>query len=123
VALTTPDGPFIVPNNYSVIDDAIVMRTSPESVLGTYGPTTTLAFEVDQVDYERHHAWSVLARGPARVLAPGEELDRVRRLWDPHPWAAGDRPLYLALTWHELTGRKIGAGWDPFAERPAHREL
>ncbi len=35
VAVCTPTGPHIVPVNYVVVDDAIVFRTAPYSVLGT----------------------------------------------------------------------------------------
>ena len=35
IALSTPDGPHIVPVNYSVVGDAIVVRTTPYSLLGT----------------------------------------------------------------------------------------
>ena len=30
----------------------------------------------------------------------------------PRAWADGDRSCELRITWTELGGRKIGAGWD-----------
>ena len=63
VALSTPDGPHIVPVNYSVHDDTVVLRTSSYSVLGTYGRNAMLAFEIDHIDHDRHLGWSVVARG------------------------------------------------------------
>ena len=53
VALCTDSGPQIVPVNYSVVEDSIVFRTTPYSVLGTYAWKTRLAFEVDHIDYEQ----------------------------------------------------------------------
>ena len=121
VALTTPTGPHILPVNYSVVDGAVIVRTSPYSLLGTYGRDTTVAFEVDQLDHDRHRGWSVVARGRTEAINDAEEVDRIRRVWDPRPWAGGARSLYLRLHWTELTGRQLGAGWDPMAGLPVRR--
>jgi len=123
VALSSPDGPHITPVNYSVVGDAIIVRTSPYSVLGTYGRASMLAFEVDQFDHERWRGWSVVARGRADVVTDQVELDRIRAIWEPHPWAAGNRSLHLRLRWSELSGRQIGAGWDPIASLPVRRAV
>src|SRR4028119_720576 len=37
VAVSTPTGPHIVPVNYVVMDDAIIVRTTPYSLLGSHG--------------------------------------------------------------------------------------
>ncbi|MDN5894366.1 MAG: pyridoxamine 5'-phosphate oxidase family protein [Nocardioides sp.] len=113
LAVSTPSGPHIIPINYSVVDDAIIIRTSPYSVLGTYGRESTLAFEVDQFDHEHHSGWSVVARGPARFVTDPDELDHIRALSRPHPWAAGTREMHLRLTWDELSGRRLGVPSDP----------
>lgn len=113
VAISTPTGPHIVPVNYSVVDGAIIIRTSPYSVLGTYGRDTTFAFEIDEFDRERGRAWSVQARGRVEPVADRTELEMIREVAEPHPWAGGARPLYLRLRWTELSGRQIGAFWDP----------
>jgi nitroimidazol reductase NimA-like FMN-containing flavoprotein (pyridoxamine 5'-phosphate oxidase superfamily) len=36
-AFSTPEGPVIVPVNHIVFDDAVIIRTSPYSQLGTLG--------------------------------------------------------------------------------------
>lgn len=123
LALSTPTGPHIVPVNYSVVDDAVIVRTSPYSLLGTHGRDATLAFEIDQMDYERQRGWSVVARGHAEVVSDLEELDDIARVWLPRPWADGNRMLHLRLRWTELTGRRIGAGWDPLATVPVRRTV
>ena len=123
VAFVTPTGPHIVPVNYSVVDGAVVIRTSPYSVLGTYGRDTTLAFEVDHLDYERQRGWSVVARGRAEAVHDSDEIERIRRLREPRPWAAGSRALFLRLFWTELTGRQLGAGWDAVRELPVRRVI
>ncbi|MBB3041871.1 pyridoxamine 5'-phosphate oxidase family protein [Nocardioides soli] len=123
VALSSPDGPHIVPVNYSVVGEAVIMRTSPYSVLGTYGRGSMLAFEVDWFDHERWRGWSVVVRGRANVVTDPLELDRIRTTWDPQPWAAGARNLYLRLHWSEISGRQIGVGWDPVETLPVRRAV
>lgn len=121
VALVTPGGPHIVPVNYSIVDEAIIIRTSPYGVLGTYGRDGTLAFEVDQFDHERQRGWSVVARGRSEAIHDPAEIERIKRIWEPRPWAAGQRSLFLRLYWTELTGRQLGTNWDPRRDLPVHR--
>ena len=108
VALTTPDGPHIIPLNYSVVDEAILVATSPYSALGTYGNGLVVAFEVDRFDFETHTGWSVLVRGRAEAVTDPEELQRLKRLWAPRPWADGSRNLHLRIPWTEVSGRSLG---------------
>ncbi len=117
-ALATPTGPHIVPVNYTVVGEAIIIRTSPYSLLGTYGRDTTLAFEIDEFDNERGRAWSVQARGRVEPVVERAELELIREVAEPHPWAGGARPLYLRLRWTELSGRQVGAFWDPLQGLP-----
>ncbi|MEJ7795679.1 MAG: pyridoxamine 5'-phosphate oxidase family protein [Nocardioides sp.] len=121
VALVTPNGPHIVPVNYAVIDGAVVLRTSPYSVLGTYGRDTTLAFEVDQVDHSRQRGWSVVARGRSEAVHDPDEIEHIRQVRDPRPWISGSRSLFLRLHWTELTGRQLGTGWDAVRELTVRR--
>jgi len=121
VALASPDGPHIIPVNYSVVDDAVVVRTSPYSVLGTYGRDSVLAFEVDSFDHERQRGWSVVARGRAETVSDPAELEHIRSTWEPRPWAAGSRSLYVRLRWTEITGRRLGSTRDLERAMPVRR--
>lgn len=121
IAVSSPAGPHIVPVNYSVVGSAIVVCTTPYSVLGTYGRDTTLAFEVDQFDHAHQRGWSVVARGRSEVVTDAQDLAAIQRTWAPHPWATGPRPLVLKLPWIELTGRQLGLGWDPMSALPVRR--
>ena len=123
VALSTPDGPHIVPVNYAVVDDALVVRTSPYSVLGTYGRDAVLAFEVDHVDHANQRGWSVVVRGRAEVVTDAAELDHISAVWAPRPWASGARTLVLRIPQSELTGRRLGAGWSADRDSPVMRRL
>jgi nitroimidazol reductase NimA-like FMN-containing flavoprotein (pyridoxamine 5'-phosphate oxidase superfamily) len=106
VALSTPDGPHIVPVNYSVHDRSVVVATSPYSVLGTYGRDAMVAFEVDGFDADTQEGWSVLVRGRAEQL-DAVQLRRVKEQSAERPWADGARTLALRIPWTELSGRRL----------------
>lgn len=108
VAVSTPDGPHIIPVNYSVVDDAIIVRTSPYSLLGAYGRGSVLAFEIDDFDHEYHYGWSVVARGRAGQVTDPGEIEHIRQIRQPRPWAAGSRNMHIRVPWTELSGRRLG---------------
>ena len=122
-AVSTPDGPHIVPVNYAVYEESVVFRTTPWSVPGSQPPGALMAFEVDVADHERQLGWSVVARGRAGVVDDPAELAAIRSFWDPRPWAGGVRPVYVRLRWRELTGRRLGSGWTTANEVPVRRAL
>jgi uncharacterized protein len=107
-AICTPAGPRVVPVNYAVHGDAIVFRTTPYSVLGTYSWAGEIAFEIDRVDVERHEGWSVVAIGRGEMVEDAEEVEAIRWANEPKPWADGSRPLIVRMRWREITGRRIG---------------
>ncbi len=121
VAMSTPDGPQILPLNYSVMDNGVVVRTSPYSLLGTYGRDSTLAFEIDQFDHANQRGWSVVARGRSSVVQDPQELEHIRSVWEPQSWASGVRTLFIRIRMAELSGRQLGSGWDPMHELVARR--
>lgn len=122
VAVSTALGPRIVPVNYAMHDDAVVFRTSPYSELGSQGPGSEAAFEIDHLDYDRHQGWSVVALGRLEAV-PVEELEDVRKVWEPRPWAGGVRNLYLKLTCREISGRRLGHDWSRSTMMPVRRVL
>ncbi|MFD9131068.1 pyridoxamine 5'-phosphate oxidase family protein [Streptomyces bottropensis] len=106
VAVSTAEGPAVVPVNYEVVDDTIAFRTAPESVPAA-AVGSEVAFEVDHVDEAMSQGWSVLAVGPARVVT---EPDAVRRPADrarTTPWAGGEREMWVSIRPRRLTGRRI----------------
>ena len=123
LAISTDDGPLVLPVNYSVVGDAVVIRTAVDGPLAGIQPGTTVAFEVDQIDHERHRGWSVHLRGSCRPVEPGPVLDEIEATGPPRPWAGGARELVLRIPWHELTGRQLGAGWDPLRSLAVRRTV
>jgi nitroimidazol reductase NimA-like FMN-containing flavoprotein (pyridoxamine 5'-phosphate oxidase superfamily) len=121
IALATPTGPHILPVNYSVNGESVLVRTTPYSLIGTYARDATVAFEVDQFDHEYQRGWSVQVRGRAEVVDDAEQLARIQRDWPPRPWATGQRNLVVRIPWTEVTGRRLGSGWSPYEELQVRR--
>src|SRR3954447_1202663 len=112
VAFQSQSGQHIVPVNFQVDRDSIVLRTTPHSELGRLTPGSAAAIEVDELDVDRQSGWSVVARGRVEVIPDNFETAAIRFFGkDPAPWAEGVRRLYLRLTWRELTGRRLEAPW------------
>jgi uncharacterized protein len=122
VAIATPTGPHVMPLNYSVTDGSVVLCTTPYSLLGTYGRDSMLAFEIDHFEHARQRGWSVVVRGRAQPVEDPADLARLVRLL-PRPWAAGRRSLYLRIPLTEVTGRRLGDGWDLEEDLPVRRVL
>ena len=123
LALCTPDGPRILPVNYSVVAESVVFRTSAYGVVAGRDWSEPLAFEVDHVDYAEQRGWSVVALGPGERIDDAKELAHIKRTWDPRPWAGGSRPLYVRLRWTDLSGRRLGGGWTRDNELPVRRQV
>lgn len=123
VAITTPAGPRIFTVNYSVVDEAILFRTTPGSVLATYACDSPLAFQVDNLDYAQQRGWTVMATGRGQAVGGIRELAHIRAVCEPRPWAAGDREFYVRLAWTELSGRQLGLSWDAKSDLPVLRSM
>ncbi|MFK4145350.1 pyridoxamine 5'-phosphate oxidase family protein [Streptomyces sp. NPDC004065] len=106
IALTTPDGPAVLPLNYDVVDDALVLRTAPGTVPAS-AVGTEVAFEVDHLDETMSQGWSVLAVGRAEAVTDPGEVDRLAGRVRSEPWAGGARTLWLRIRPDRLTGRRI----------------
>jgi nitroimidazol reductase NimA-like FMN-containing flavoprotein (pyridoxamine 5'-phosphate oxidase superfamily) len=111
VAFCTPAGPQVIPVNYAMLEDSIVLRTAAYSVLGTHARTTTLlAFEIDEIDDENERGWSVVAHGRGHVVEDHEDMAEIRATAPIDSWAGGTRTMFVRLRWDELTGRQVGEG-------------
>jgi uncharacterized protein len=109
VAVCTPEGPEILPVNYTLVDESVVFRTTPYGVLGRHAWHGRLAFQIDHIDPATRSGWSVLATGHAEMVDDPEELAEIHAFHNPEPWAEGVRPLYVRLPWDRLTGRRVGS--------------
>ncbi|WP_406723825.1 pyridoxamine 5'-phosphate oxidase family protein [Streptomyces sp. GD-15H] len=106
LAVTTPEGPAVVPVNYEVLDEEITFRTTAGSVPAA-AVGSEIAFEVDHLDEAMSQGWSVLAVGPARRVTAPEEVRRLTEHAHTTPWAGGEREMWVAIRPVRLTGRRI----------------
>lgn len=106
LAMDTPDGPIIVPLNYSVIEGAVTFRTAPDAVPAT-AVGAQVAFEVDHVDEALSQGWSVLVRGFARAVTEPDAVRRLAALAYSGPWAGGERDIWVRVESVTTTGRRI----------------
>jgi len=98
--------PAIVPVNFILTADAVVIRTGTGSKLQQAVDNAVVAFEVDDYDALRHTGWSVNVVGIAREITDPSLLDRVRRLPLAH-WVPGPADHHLAISLDVVTGRRI----------------
>jgi len=106
VAFSTASGPVVLPVNYTVLGNSVVIRTDPGTLIETHGDDRA-AFEVDHIDEVLRQGWSVLIRGQAhRVLQPGE-LRNVREAALVAPWVGGARDSYVRIVPEQISGRRI----------------
>src|SRR5215216_1509660 len=81
--------PSIIPVNYLLDDDKVVIRTDAGSKLAAALRGAPVAFEVDGVDETRQVGWSVVVRGRAEELTDEDKLAELRQTpllaWHPGP--------------------------------------
>jgi nitroimidazol reductase NimA-like FMN-containing flavoprotein (pyridoxamine 5'-phosphate oxidase superfamily) len=106
IAFGTLAGPLVVPVNFAVLADTIVIRTAEGTIIDGHADEQA-ALEVDHIDEALCQGWSVLVRGPAHRVRHPAELHRLQAdaaLW---PWPGGEREVYVRILPSQITGRRI----------------
>ena len=112
IAYQSRFGPAVLPVNYKWHDGAVIFRTTRHSALdedlqtGITGGDYTVAFEIDEIDVSGRQGWSVLLQGPAHHVDSDAERAAAQKA-GVEPWPAGERELFLRITPHRVTGRRI----------------
>ncbi len=97
---------MILPVNYAVVGDAVLVRARRGGDLDRITCNTVVAVEIDGTDSIYHEGWSVLVVGrSAHVTDPGE-LDRLKGL-RLLPWAGEGRDLFIRIALDDVSGRRI----------------
>jgi nitroimidazol reductase NimA-like FMN-containing flavoprotein (pyridoxamine 5'-phosphate oxidase superfamily) len=116
IAITFGALPVILPVNFVLLGDRVVLRTGVGTKLDAAICNAIVAFEVDAFEPMSHTGWSVVVTGQAREITNLAELDaldpsRIPR-WAPR---GGDRVVEIST--EMVTGRRIlpggprGSGW------------
>ncbi|WP_371660025.1 helix-turn-helix domain-containing protein [Streptomyces sp. NBC_00280] len=108
VSVSTPDGPAIVPVNYTVVDGTVAFSTA-RGTTPALAAGAEAAFEVDHIDEALSEGWSVLVVGRAEWVTDPAAARHLVGAARSAAWAGGDRELWVRITPERVTGRRIRA--------------
>jgi uncharacterized protein len=109
LALSVRALPVVLPVNFALAPDGIVIRTGAETKLDQACDHAVVAFEVDGFDAITETGWSVLVQGTATVLSAPAELHDVTLL-GLAPWGNPHADAFVKVGLDLVTGRRLG-GW------------
>lgn len=99
--------PQVLPVNFVVHEDAIVVRTLRGTKLDAAAAGAVVAFEVDHYEDDGSSGWSVMLQGEASEITDQSALDVARSL-PLRPWAMGDKAdRFVQIETLRMTGRKF----------------
>ena len=105
LAFVHEGAPTILPMNFVLVDDRVVVRTVAHGTAAR-AVDTTVAVEVDDIDDFLESGWSVVVTGTAELFTE-DQLDRLRLGSAPAPWVEGPRTLFVAIPLERVTGRRL----------------
>ncbi|MCU1461116.1 MAG: hypothetical protein JWO37_1191 [Acidimicrobiales bacterium] len=114
IGFTSGALPTVLPINFHLDGDRILVRTGRGSKLDAALRNAVVAFEVDDFDPIYHSGWSVAVTGIATEITDPTELDQARQQ-PVARWAPGDEDAVIAITTELVSGRRIIA--DSLATR------
>jgi uncharacterized protein len=100
-------GPVVLPVNFVMDRETILVRVSPHSVLARNLRSGRASFQIDYFDDYHESGWSVLVRGDAAHVESSDLPDADSR---PVAWAKGKRTFHVRITPHDITGRRLLPG-------------
>ncbi|MEU6237981.1 pyridoxamine 5'-phosphate oxidase family protein [Kitasatospora sp. NPDC047058] len=106
VALTTAQGPLVLPVDFRVSGGGVLLRTAAHGTLALT-PGAPIAFEAGRTDEAFRTGWSVLVTGRAAAFDEPDATGRPIRHGGPDPWAGGRRDAWIRLRPTAVTGRVI----------------
>lgn len=106
IALSMQALPVILPVNFVVDGDEIVIRTNLGSKAEAALQGTVVALEVDEYDTIGHTGWSVLVRGRTRLVDDPVEIERLHGLW-VRAWGTPHTDRWMTVAMEIVTGRRI----------------
>jgi nitroimidazol reductase NimA-like FMN-containing flavoprotein (pyridoxamine 5'-phosphate oxidase superfamily) len=105
VGLSVNALPVILPVNYLVDGERILLRTGFGTKLAAAVRNAVVCFEIDELDQHHHVGWSVVVTGTARELV-GAEAARAATM-PLRPWSPGVGDHLVAIDVELVSGRRI----------------
>lgn len=105
IAWNESTGPTVIPVNYVVHERSVWVRTTAYSAMAEEIDESLVAVLIDDVDQKSHLGWSVLLRGRCDIRYHQDQVPAAVR--DLHAWAPGPRPLWVHITPHQVSGRRL----------------
>jgi hypothetical protein len=100
--IARPGVPDIVPVNYALDRDDVLIRSGPGPKLQAAERRELVAFEVDAFDENAHTGWSVVVHGTAIRGCSARRDDLATA-----PWASGPRHTTIRISPRRITGRRV----------------
>jgi hypothetical protein len=97
-------GPVVLPVNFVMDRETILIRVSPHSALARNLRSGRASFQIDYFDDYHESGWSVLVRGDATHVDSPDLPDADS---PPVAWAEGQRTFHVRITPHDITGRRL----------------
>jgi nitroimidazol reductase NimA-like FMN-containing flavoprotein (pyridoxamine 5'-phosphate oxidase superfamily) len=108
VGITLGALPVILPVNFVVFDDGVLLRTAAGTKLDAAVRGMVVAFQADSYDPEETAGWSVLLIGRANEIREPTDLDRARAAATT-PWPSAEGELhYVHIRGEQISGRQFG---------------
>lgn len=100
--------PAILPVNFRLHDDHVVLRSVPGSKLDAATAGTVVAFEADDHAPDGAWGWSVLVQGIAEEVLDPDEVAELRSLHlDAWAFPAGEAHRFLRIPTDLVSGRRF----------------
>lgn len=96
----------VLPVNFAKDGSVLVVRTRHGSTVASVADGRHAVLEVDEIDEELERGTSVIVHGRLRQIVHDDEHQRVAGL-GLHPWAGGDREVFVRLDVEDITGRTV----------------
>jgi nitroimidazol reductase NimA-like FMN-containing flavoprotein (pyridoxamine 5'-phosphate oxidase superfamily) len=109
IGLSVSALPVVVPVNYLVDGERIVICSEPGAKLEAARHGLVACLEIDEFDPLDHAGWSVLATGRLTEITAPEDLAVVQEL-PFRPWIPMSDPHFLSLSIELLSGRRLHHG-------------
>jgi nitroimidazol reductase NimA-like FMN-containing flavoprotein (pyridoxamine 5'-phosphate oxidase superfamily) len=107
IAVVVEARPIVFPVNYALAGDEVVFRTNAGTKLAG-AVLGHVAFEIDGIDEAAREGWSVVVQGVGYEVTTALDLhsEQLRQL-ELQPWVPGDRPHWVRIATHSVTGRRL----------------